>query len=126
VRNHACTAIRWATITETVERKRKERIGERVKGKIREKKIRLRGGIEKKGDQYLIVTIGVIVDKLNKGGFKEKKSKKEQRGTEYLIATLGERAGKILYRRVKTEKRDDRDGEKWCFNCDKTGHFARD
>lgn len=60
---------------------------------------------------------------------KNDRMKKEQKRAEYLVATLGEIAGRSrdsVDRRGKTGKHDDRDGEKRCFNCDKTGHFARD
>lgn len=48
--------------------------------------------------------------------------------TEYLIANLGEIAGRSrdsVDRRGKTGRHADKDGVKRCFNCDRTGHLAR-
>uniref|UniRef100_A0A674A8X4 CCHC-type domain-containing protein n=1 Tax=Salmo trutta TaxID=8032 RepID=A0A674A8X4_SALTR len=50
------------------------------------------------------------------------------RATEYLITNLGEiagRSGDSVDRKGKTRRYADKDGVKRCFNCDRTGHLAR-
>ena len=61
---------------------------------------------------------------------KSEETKNKLKGAEYLMATLGEIASKGSDRKGwKANRRGDKDRDRdndRCFNCNKSGHFARD
>uniref|UniRef100_A0A674DXJ8 CCHC-type domain-containing protein n=1 Tax=Salmo trutta TaxID=8032 RepID=A0A674DXJ8_SALTR len=78
----------------------------------------------------------VLCKHCNKIGRNCKKSESVEReqltvtvgATEYLITNLGEiagRSGDSVDRKGKTRRYADKDGVERCFNCDRTGHLAR-